>query len=53
MRYRHAPGGVSPLVLAAALALGAALLLPSLSLGGERPHGSAPAACPPARAAPR
>jgi hypothetical protein len=46
MTGRDPPRGVSPLVVAAALALGAALLLPTLSSGDEPPSHD-PAACPP------
>jgi hypothetical protein len=52
---REPPRGVSPLVLFAALALGAALLLPAHSSGDERSGpGGDDVACPPAAvAAPR
>lgn len=50
MNRRDPPRGVSPLVFVAALALGASLLLPSWTLGGDA--AGAPA-CPPAAAAPR
>jgi hypothetical protein len=54
MSRRDPPRGVSPLVFVAALALGVSLLLPSLSLGGERPQASGdPATCPPAAAGSR
>jgi hypothetical protein len=45
MTRRDPPRGVSPIVFAAALALGAALLLPSWTLGGDA---AAAPACPPA-----
>jgi hypothetical protein len=49
---RRDPGrGVSPLVLAAALALGAALLLPATSRGREGRSPGVPGACPPAAVA--
>jgi hypothetical protein len=53
MSRRDPPRGVSPLVFAAAIALGGALLLPSLTLGGDRAAPGDPAACPPPAAAPR
>lgn len=49
---RDPPRGVSPVVLAAALALGAALLLPAQSSGDERsPPAATPSRCPPAAVA--
>jgi len=53
MNRHDPPRGVSPVVLAAALALGAALLLPSLTLGGDAGPSGDPAACPPPAAAAR
>jgi hypothetical protein len=48
---RDPPRGVSPVVLFAALALGAALLLPARSSGDERSGGGEGVACPPAAVA--
>ncbi len=52
---RDPPRGVSPVVLFATLALGAALLLPAHSSGDERsrPGGDAVACPPPAISVPR